>query len=131
MPLPCPTEFEEGKILVAYLRTRGFKFTHIPNETGHDDYAKRRAIRMKQQGTSKGFPDYIILLPQINALLAVELKRRHGSTITTEQREWIKAFCEISNCEGIIAKGANEAINFIERITQNVQPKKTMDAQPF
>jgi hypothetical protein len=67
MNLPCPTEADEGKILVAYLRTRGFMFTHIPNETGHSPEAKRRAIRMKQQGTSKGFPDYVILLPQIDA----------------------------------------------------------------
>lgn len=133
--LPCPTEFEEGKILVAYLRTRGFMFTHIPNETGHDDYAKRRAIRMKQQGTSKGFPDYVILLPQINAILVVELKRQRGSSVTPEQRAWVKAFCEISNCEGIIAKGAKDAIDFIENLLKNAKAasktQEILDSQPF
>ena len=133
MNLPCPTEAEEGKLLVAYLRTRNFRFTHIPNETGHSDEAKRRAIRMKQQGTSKGFPDYIVLLPSIDALLAIELKRHHGSAITQEQKDWITAFCEISHCEGIIAKGAKDAIDFIENLLQNAKPiqKKNVDSQPF
>lgn len=131
MTLPCPTEAEEGKVLVAYLRIRGYRFTHVPNETGHDDYAKRRAIRMKQQGTSKGFPDYIVLLPQINAILAIELKRERGSATTPEQKEWVAAFSEISNSEGIIAKGAKDAIDFIEKLTHNVQPKKALDSQPF
>lgn len=112
MQLPVPTEAEEGKLLVAYLRTRNYKFTHIPNETGHTDEAKRRAIRMKQQGTSKGFPDYIVLLP--TALVAIELKRKRGSSTTPEQKEWIAAFQSIPNCDGIIARGAQEAIDFIE-----------------
>lgn len=131
MSYPVPTEAEEGKILVAYLRTRQLRFTHIPNETGHDDYAKRRAIRMKQQGTSKGFPDYIVLLPQINAILAIELKRQKGSAITPEQKEWVAAFCEISNSEGIIAKGAKDAIDFIEKLLSNVPTQNNLDTQPF
>lgn len=44
----CPTEAEEGKALVSYLRMRGLTFTHIPNETGSSPEARRRAIRMKQ-----------------------------------------------------------------------------------
>lgn len=127
-----PTEAEEGKVLVAYLRTRGLRFTHIPNETGHSLEARRSAVRMKAQGTSKGFPDYIVLLPQINAILAIELKRQKGSTITPEQKEWVAAFCEISNSEGIIAKGAKDAIDFIENLLSNVPTKKRdLDTQPF
>lgn len=116
MNLPVPTEAEEGKILVAYLRVKGLKFTHVPNETGHSPEAKRRAIRMKQQGTSKGFPDYIVLIPTRHALVAVELKRKRGSSVTPEQREWVAAFSAINGCEGIIAKGADDAIQFIEQL---------------
>jgi hypothetical protein len=130
MNLPVPTESEEGKVLVAYLRTRGLRFTHVANETGHTPEALRRAIRMKQQGTSKGFPDYIILLPKQHALLAIELKRQRGSNTSIEQADWIMAFCQIDGCEGIIAKGAKDAIEFIEKISY-VHPKKTVDSQPF
>lgn len=52
------TEQQESELLAAYLRIKGYKFTHIPNETGSDPAAKRRAIRMKRAGTSKGFPDF-------------------------------------------------------------------------
>ena len=128
--LPVPTEFEEGKVLVAYLRLRRIRFTHIPNETGHSPEAKRRAIRMKQQGTSKGFPDYVILLP--NTLLAIELKRQRNSSTTPEQREWVAAFNLIDNCHGTVAKGAKDAIEFIEHHeTKTALPEKALDTQPF
>lgn len=131
--MPVPTEAQEGRILVAYLRTRNFRFTHIPNETGGTWEAQRRAGRMKMQGTSRGFPDYIVLLPEINALLAIELKRQDGSRTSAEQHEWIEAFCEIGNCEGIIAKGAKDAIDYIENLYANVKPKpqETVDPEPF
>lgn len=106
-----PLEADEGKTLVAYLRVRGYKFTHIPNETGHDPYSRRRAIRMKQQGTSKGFPDYIVITRR--GVKAIELKRVKGSTVTPEQREWVQALTD-AGLETRICKGAGEAIAFIE-----------------
>lgn len=44
-----PTEAAEQAWFVDYLKLRGYKFTHIPNETGHSPEAFRRAIRMKRQ----------------------------------------------------------------------------------
>lgn len=123
MTLPVPTEAQEATVLVAYLRTRGLKFTHIGNETGHDPYSKRRAIRMKQQGTSKGFPDYMVLLPQDKTatldglVLFIELKRRKKSLsrVTPEQREWIDALNSVSpSVSAVIAYGADAAIEQIE-----------------
>lgn len=108
-----PTEAQEGEALVAYLRIKGYKFTHIPNETGHSLEAKRRAIRMKRQGVSKGFPDYLVLTPK--GLAVVELKRTKGSSTSAEQLEWIAAF----NAAGIpakVCKGSEQAIEFIEEI---------------
>lgn len=112
MNLPVPTEAEEGKVLVAWLRVKGLMFSHIANETGHSPEAKRRAIRMKQQGTAKGFPDYIIIIP--SGILAIELKRQRGSSISPEQRAWIEAFNQCPGAEAVIAKGAAAAIKFIE-----------------
>lgn len=106
-----PLESEEAKILVAYLRTRGLKFTHIGNETGHDPYSKRRAIRMKQQGVSRGFPDYLVIAGE--HLYGIELKRQRGGSVSPEQREWITALNE-AGVQTIVARGAQEAITFIE-----------------
>lgn len=113
---PVPLEAEEGKTLVAYLCIRGYKFTHIPNETGHSPEARRRAIRMKQQGTSKGFPDYVVIVG--NRTIAIELKRQRGSAISTEQREWVAAL-SAAGVETRICKGAGESIAFIEEVKRD------------
>jgi hypothetical protein len=107
-----PLESEEAKILVAYLRMRGLKFTHIGNETGHDPYSQRRAIRMKQQGVSRGFPDYLVIAGE--RLYGIELKRQRGGTVSPEQREWITALNE-AGVPTIVARGAQDAIKFIEQ----------------
>lgn len=108
-----PTEAQEGKMLVAYLRIRGFMFTHIANETGSGASARFQGIRNKQQGVSKGFPDYLVIVR--NRLCAVELKRTKRSTVSPAQKVWIDAL----NACGVparICRGANEAITFIEQL---------------
>lgn len=111
-----PTEAQEAATLVAYLQIKGYKFHHSPNETGHTPEAKRRAIRMKREGTSKGFPDYIILLDR--CIVAIELKRRKGSVTTKEQIDWIDAF-KARGVYATIAKGADSAIQFIETVEKH------------
>jgi hypothetical protein len=127
MPERVPLEADEGKVLVAYLRVKGYRFTHIPNETGQSPEARRRAIRMKQQGTSKGFPDYLVI--KNNTLIVIELKRVRGSTISPEQREWLAALaaCGIP-C--FIARGASEAIEAIESVG-NETKKVNIDLKGF
>lgn len=119
--LPVPLEADEGKTLVAWLRVQGLRFTHTPNETGHDPAARRRAIRMKQQGTSAGFPDYTIFIPaersKLNRglVLFVELKRIRGSTTSAQQREWIESIQQLgsNDVDGYVARGAQAAIDYI------------------
>lgn len=112
-PRPAaPLEREEAATLVAYLRIKNYKFQHIPNETGSSPEAKRRAVRMKQQGTSRGFPDYMVLVN--GHAVFIELKRTYGSSVSLEQREWINALNEIENVQAYICKGAKEAIDVIE-----------------
>jgi len=97
--------------LVAYLRMRGFKFTHIANETGSGRMAKLQGIRNKQQGLSKGFPDYLIVIG--SKLIAVELKRTSGGKLSLEQAEWLKCLAG-SGVDAFVAKGAQEAIEYLE-----------------
>ena len=116
MKLPCLLEAEEGLIFVRYLQLRNIAFTHVPNETGHSPEAKRRAIRMKLQGTSKGFCDYVIAMPGVG-MLFVELKRVHGSSISPEQRQWIAVINQCPGSQAYIAKGAQAAIDWLESFT--------------
>ena len=111
--IAVPTEREEAKLLVAYMRVRGLHFTHIANETGSGRSAKMQGIRNKQQGMSKGFPDYLVVLP--GQLIAIELKRIKGSVTSPEQLEWIERLNAV-NVPARICKGANEAIDFIEEM---------------
>ena len=111
--LMLPTEQQESESLAAYLRVKGYKFTHVPNETGSDPAARRRAIRMKRAGTSKGFPDYIVIVK--DQLVFIELKRSKGGRVSPEQREWLEALSK-TEAHCIIARGAHEAIEYIETL---------------
>lgn len=109
-----PTEAQEAKILVAYLRVKGYRFMHCANETGSGQGARFQGIRNKQQGVSKGFPDYQIWLKD-GTQVFIELKRIKNSTTSPEQKEWI-AFLQHHGFKAEICKGAAEAINFIETV---------------
>ena len=108
------TEAEEGRALVAFLRIKGYTFTHIANETGSGQGASFQGIRNKQQGTSKGFPDYLIITKS-NKLIAVELKRLKGSNTSAEQKEWILRL-NMAGVQARVCKGATEAIEFINEL---------------
>lgn len=108
-----PSEEEEGQFLVAYLRLKGYKFHHSPNATGSSREARRRAVRMKRAGTSKGFPDYLVWTKK-GKMLAIELKRLKGSKTSPEQKEWIDYFNSIGT-PAAICKGWVEAKEFIEQ----------------
>lgn len=105
------TEAQEADILVAWLRVHNYKFHHSPNETGGSPEALRRAMRMKRQGTSPGYPDYTIIAG--GHIIFIELKSKKGYA-SAEQKAWIEAINKIDNVEGFICRGADEAILMIE-----------------
>lgn len=113
MNTPVPTEAQECAQLVAYLRIKGYKFTHIANETTRGNQAKWQGIRNKRMGTSSGFPDYLVITRK--GLVAIEMKRLKGSIVSEKQKEWITAL----NACGVparICKGYIEAIAFIDEV---------------
>lgn len=106
-----PTEQQEAEALAAYLRLKGYKFTHIPNETGSDSRARARAVRMKRAGVSRGFPDYLVFAN--GKRYAIELKRKKGGRATPEQLAWLGVLDEYGfNVK--VCNGTEEAIAFIE-----------------
>lgn len=133
MKASVPTEAQEAHVLVAWLRLQGLKFTHVANETGHSLEARRRAVRVKREGTSPGFPDYIILIPPERSVngqgftLYIELKRTKGSTTSAEQKAWIAALnaLDTASVAAYVAKGADVAIDIVSR---HLAPR---NASPF
>lgn len=107
----APTEEQEQRMLVQYLRLHGYTLHHSPNETGHTPEARRRAGRMKAAGTSKGFPDLLIF--KGSDRWAVELKRTVGGRATPEQKEWLHVLAA-HGFKSAICHGYKEAIDFIE-----------------
>jgi Holliday junction resolvase len=115
---PVPTESQEAVQFVAWLRLNKYKFHHSPNETGSSPEARRRAVRVKREGVSPGWPDYIII--KNNQLVAVELKRakKSLSKVSPEQREWL-AVLAACGVEAAICYGCAEAIEFVESVANN------------
>lgn len=108
-----PTEAHEHRLLVAYLRVRGLKFTHVANETGTAN--KWIGVRNKQNGVSPGFPDFLVIVG--GRLIAIELKRQKKAWPSSEQLEWLDAL-NICGIVGRVCKGYDVARNFIEEMEE-------------
>lgn len=107
-----PTEHEECVVLVEYLKLKNIKHTHINNEMWTNSWKQK--MKAKKEGVSRGFPDYLILLP--GKLLFIEMKRVKGGKVSPQQKEWIEELNKIgSNVEAIVCKGADIAIDEIEK----------------
>ena len=124
-----PLEEDEQRAFVTWCHLNGIYVHHSGNEIGGSIRAmKTRAIKMKQMGTSKGFPDLLAFIPitgvddEIDAyqMLAIEMKRLKGSTTTREQKEW----GEILEKAGIpfrVCKGAEKAIEFVNEYRNEIK----------
>lgn len=88
-----PLEDEEYDLIVKYLDDMGFVYTHVPMETYTTSWNVKK--RNKRIGVKSGFPDYIIIIPywwvgkRHNVLLFAEIKRRKGSKLRANQKEWL------------------------------------------
>ena len=122
-----PSEQVEAEAFAQWLEINRFRFTHVPNETGGSDEAKRRAIRMKRAGTSPGFPDYLIYPPGFN--IAIELKSLTGKP-SKQQLEWLE-FLSGRGYACAVCHGAREAIQFVEEIIGRKKKEEFNDHEVF
>lgn len=106
-----PYEEEEANTLAEWLRLKGLKFAHIPNETFTKSWKQKN--KNKTAGVSPGVPDYMIITPK--GLLFIELKRRKGGVLSPAQKKWIDALNKLKGVQAEVCKGAEEAINTISR----------------
>jgi hypothetical protein len=107
MRVTCPSEAYEAARLVDYLRFKNIPFTHVANETT----SKLQGSRNKKAGVSKGFPDYVLVLP--GKILFLELKRKRGGRISPEQKQWLERLNECG-ARAIVAYGFDDAKSKIE-----------------
>lgn len=124
--LPSPLETEEQVRVVQFLELQGLRFTSVPNST----YTKswKQKTHNTAVGLRPGFPDLIVLIsPQqdkygTGRLLAIEMKRVAGGTVSKSQREWIAALngLESFNVDSVVARGADEAIEYISGYLKRV-----------
>lgn len=114
MRVTCPSEAYEASRLVDYLRFKGIAFTHVANETS----SKLQGSRNKKAGVSKGFPDYVLLLP--GKILFLELKRKRSGRISPEQKQWLERLNATGSAAIVasVAYGFEDAKKQIEELSQ-------------
>lgn len=103
-----PTEHQEAEAFATWLRINRYRFTHIPNE-GSGSVARGR--KLKREGVSAGFPDYVIFLKN-GLTLFIELKRQNG-VATTSQKSWGKFLREFGHL-WFVCKGWEQARSKVE-----------------
>lgn len=132
------TEYNEAVAFSAALDLMRIDHWHLVQENpGSRENGKikwGRISRLKKQGWKKGVPDYLVFLPAERCkykkavLLWVELKKPRnrkksgefyalssdGITIYPEQEEFLSKVMEVSNVDGRICFGADEAISHIK-----------------
>ena len=111
------SEEKEQMKLAAYLDGRKFLWCHVPNG-GHR--RKVVAASLKRQGVKSGVPDVLIFAP-IQA--AIELKRKSGGSVNTNQRKWLSALGN-AGWETYIARGADKAIEWLVEKVENATEGK-------
>lgn len=113
-----PTEDQEQRVFVHWLKLRGYPHFRVPNETYTKSFKQK--AKNKALGVSAGVPDLFVCVPHGEGyeLVAVEMKRRKGGVVSAHQKEWL-ATLEQSNIKTAVARGCHEAMDFIERVKKN------------
>lgn len=118
-----PLEADEQLVVIQYLELIGAKFTAIPNSTYTKSWSQKR--KNHQQGLRAGFPDIVAIVD--GTFIVIEMKRRKGGSVSAEQKEWIAAL-QAAGIPTAIAKGSDEAIEFINSFRQSTTVKKSQTA---
>ena len=122
--IACPYEEDEQIAFVNWCHLNNIIVHHSGNEIGGSTSAiKARAIKMKKMGTSKGFPDLIVLVPVTGItgevdcyqMAIIEMKRQKGGTVSAEQKDWLEKL-ELAGIPCKVCHGADEAIDFIKNL---------------
>ena len=113
-----PDEHKEQKKVVQYCKKNNIKYFAVPN--GFITNLGVQYINyMRAEGLVNGSPDLVILLGN-GKVLFLEMKRQKGGVLSEHQKRWQKYFKE-NNYNYFVAKGYDEAINYITSFDKGVQ----------
>ncbi|HEY8417043.1 MAG TPA: VRR-NUC domain-containing protein [Limnochordales bacterium] len=109
-----PTEDQEQRVVVEWLRWHGILFAHVPN----GGYRRRvEAAIFRGLGVQPGVPDLLIFDPPPaepgRPGAALELKRRRGGRATQAQLQWLAELAR-RGWAVAVCRGAEEAIAQLE-----------------
>ena len=107
--IDIPLEREEDRTFADWLDIMGLKFSHISNEAN----SMQAVMRNKRIGVRAGVPDFLVITSK--GLLFIEMKRLKGGSVSEAQSGWITALNECKGVQATIAKGADEAIQFVTK----------------
>jgi hypothetical protein len=115
-----PTEEEDQKALVAWLKMLPVLFFAIPNDNKTSFLDRRKSIvselRAQSLGKSPGVPDLVIMAK--NKLpLFLEMKRLKGGRLSEAQKKWHQDLEEYGHIVRT-AKGFGEAVDIVKKYLQ-------------
>jgi hypothetical protein len=141
-----PTEEQEQMALCQWLTLKKLDFFHVPNNT----YTKFHNVKRRNtaMGVKSGVPDLFVVIPQNpnadveikvwrikyrgsnttnevkltpHRLVAIEMKRKKGGTVSKEQKQWLEILND-AGIESVVCRGAQSAIDFVtDRVLKSGQ----------
>lgn len=119
--LGVPTESEEQQALFDWAKLQYGKYPelralyHIPNEGKR---SKVTGARLKREGMKDGVSDNCLPVKRGKyGSLYIELKRKKGSKVSSEQREWIELMWKVGNAAYICygwEEAAKKIVEYLE-----------------
>lgn len=114
-----PLEDDEEEAFTDWLELQGYVHWHVPN----DQWTTSWSVKAKNRklGVRKGVPDHWVIVPtgRTRFLVAIEMKRVKGGTISDDQFEKIHALNKCQGVTALVADGCEEAIKIVELVKKN------------
>ena len=108
--MATPLESAEHIALADFLRWKGVLFNHSPNEGRR---LPQYVAKLKKMGMRTGFPDFFIYEARGPFHgLAIEMKRRHGGTVSDVQLSCL-AELRLRGYRAEVCRGFDEAVRVV------------------
>ena len=113
------TEHQHTVAFATWLRSHGYRFAKLPNETFTKSWNQKRKNTL--EWVSAWFPDFLIVLKRWS-LLFIELKKErwkrwgaNGSNYSDpNQLEWLSSLDSINNVKACFASWWEDAVRIVE-----------------